>query len=113
MLTGRRGFLAVCFRCAEGARDGVFALFSRSFFFIPFFRGWKPTERRGSRVKGARLWRVHRSAAQTLDSPPALRTLFSEKWEISPGAFFSTSSRPLRRGCSTATGLGGLFLYLL
>ena len=44
-----------------------------------FFDGWKQTERRGGRVKGARFWRVHRSEAQTLDSAPALGTLSSEK----------------------------------
>jgi hypothetical protein len=44
-----------------------------------FFDGWKRTERRGSRVKGARSGRVHRSAAQTLDAAPALRTLPAEK----------------------------------
>jgi hypothetical protein len=51
-----------------------------SHFSITFFRWLEATqERRGRRVKGARSERVHRSAAQTLDSAPALRTLPAEK----------------------------------
>ena len=41
--------------------------------FSHFFDGEKQTERRGSRVKGARFWRVHRSVAQTLDSATAIQ----------------------------------------
>jgi len=58
-----------------------------------FLDGWKQTERRGRRVKGARSGRVHRSAAQTLDSAPVLGTLSREKMEIPLAAFFSTRLR--------------------
>lgn len=81
-------FLAVGFRCAAGARDGVLLSsgFSRRalapIFSITFFDGWKQTERRGRRVKPARspARRLSgRSVAQRLDAAPALGTLPAEK----------------------------------
>ncbi len=79
-------FPAVCFRCAEGERDGVWvnpafpATPRLPFLSLIFSIAEARQERRGRRVKGGRLWRVHRSAVQTLDWLPALRTIARGKW---------------------------------
>jgi hypothetical protein len=94
MHAGCGAFFAVGFRCAGGGKGWCLRAsgFSRRpplpISFSHFFDGWKQTERRGSRVKGARFLRVHRSAAQTLDSTPALGTISNEKRGDSTSLFF-------------------------
>jgi hypothetical protein len=66
--TGCGAFFAVGLRCAGGGKgwclsSSCLRAAPGSHFFLTFFDGWKQTERRGSRVKGARLLRVHRSEA--------------------------------------------------
>ena len=78
MLTGRRVLFGTAPCVAPKAQGMVSSLritFPAPISFSHFFDGWKQTGRRGSRVKGARLLCVHRSAAQTLDSAPAPRTI--------------------------------------
>jgi len=94
MLTGRGTLFGPAFFVAPKAQGMVswrilpFALRPRfPFLSHIFFDGWKQTERRGSRVKAARLLRVHRSAAQSLDPAPALGILSSEKMGDHPPLF--------------------------
>ena len=56
----RRAFSAVRFLAPE-AQGMVSGRNPAPIFQSHFFDGWKQTERRGSRVKGARFGRVHRS----------------------------------------------------
>jgi hypothetical protein len=77
------------------------------------------TERRGRRVKGARLLRVHRSEAETLESPPALRTILAAGMEKRLLVEFSwilvslfvplsvTAGSDPRSGTDTPPGCGG------
>ena len=97
------------FRCAAGARDGVFPqlafpLRPASHLFLTFFP-WLEAHRSGegdesrARAFGAFIGAQRRPLTRlprSVQSP-------AKKWEISRCAFFSTSSPALTSGCSTAT----------
>lgn len=76
---------AARFPCAAGSKGwclSPYLLFRCALAAIfPLIFSWLEAsqERRGRSVQAARLLRVHRSVAQSLDSTPALRTLASEK----------------------------------
>src|SRR5208282_4312974 len=102
-----RAFRLCASRCAEGARDGVlahpaFALRPGSHLFVTFFR-WLEANRAEREASPGRAVFARSAQRRPLTRLPRSVHSPAEKWEISPRAFFSTSSPAVTASCSPAT----------